>query len=120
MINILVVDDSSTNTLLLSSALKAHNKFKVTNASSGEMALTLIKKNSFDIIVLDVMMPGMSGYEVLQQLKEDKSTSDIPVIILTAGNIEGDADTAIQLGASAYMEKPVDIDVLLKKIDKLL
>jgi putative two-component system response regulator len=101
---ILVVDDAPENIDLLSGVLKAEYRIKV--ALNGEKALKVAAKSIPDLILLDVLMPGMDGFEVCRRLKEEPTTAHIPVIFVT-GN-ESDNSKETQFGAVGTITKPVD------------
>lgn len=112
---ILVVDDTPDNLMTLSSVLGDHYRVKVAN--SGERALRIAQ--SFpqpDLILLDVMMPGMDGYEVCQRMKELMATRDIPVIFLTAKSAPGDEELGLSMGAVDYITKPVSPPIVLARV----
>lgn len=102
---ILVVDDTPTNIDILSNTLRP--EYKVKTATSGNKALKIAFSDSPpDIILLDVMMPKMDGYEVCERLKNDPSTQDIPVIFITALTDEVDEARGLSMGAVDYITKP--------------
>jgi len=112
---ILVVDDTPDNLQLLSELLKPHYRVKVAN--SGERALKTVASGSPpDLILLDVMMPGMSGYEVCRALKADPATQDIPVIFVTAMAEVENEEAGLALGAVDYLTKPVSPPILLARV----
>lgn len=112
---ILVVDDSPDNLSLLSGLLKDFYKLKVAN--SGEKAIKIAQaENKPDLILLDVMMPGQSGYEVCQVLKADPSTRHIPIIFLTAMAGTEDEKKGLELGGSDYITKPISPPILLARV----
>ena len=103
---LLVVDDTADNLSLMSGLLKSSYHVKVAN--SGERALTYLEAHdSPDLILLDIMMPGLSGYEVLERLKSNEKTRDIPVIFLTAMSAMEDEKRGLELGAVDYITKPI-------------
>lgn len=111
----LIVDDVKSNILSLNEVLK--EEYVVQVALSGSTALELASKNPRpDIILLDVLMPGLDGYEVCRQLKSDSQTSDIPVIFVTSMNEIEDETYGLQLGASDYLRKPVNPDTCRVRI----
>ena len=116
---ILLVDDSSTNNLLLETTLKLYN-YEVETASSGKEALKLLKKKDFNLVLMDVMMPGMSGYEVLEAMMKDKKTASIPVIMVTARSREDEEQKAKMLGAADYFEKPLHLDDVVNRVKELM
>ncbi|MEJ8849847.1 two-component system response regulator [Variovorax rhizosphaerae] len=116
---ILVVDDTPDNLMLLSSLLKDQYTVKVAN--SGEKALKVVRAGDpLDLILLDVMMPGLSGHEVARQLKADLGTRDIPIIFLTALSSEQDETLGLEIGAADYITKPIRPPVLLARVDTQL
>ncbi len=117
--NILLVDDSSTNNLLLESALKGLD-MRISTAVNGEEALTILKKKSIDLVLLDIMMPGLSGYDVLEQMSKNEKLAVIPVIMVTARSQFEDEKRAKALGASDYFEKPLKLDKLITRVKELV
>lgn len=112
---ILIVDDSSDNIILLSRLLKGAYRTKI--ATSGEKALKMAASDDPpDLILLDVVMPGMDGYEVCRRLKEEPKTVDIPVIFLTAMSDVNDEKRGFELGAADYITKPISAPILLARI----
>jgi adenylate cyclase len=109
---VLVVDDIEMNRDMLCALLEADGH-KTAVAENGRLALDLIKAKQFDLVLLDVMMPEMNGYQVLEQLKSDPNLRDIPVIVLSALDEIGSVVRCIELGAEDYLPKPFD-PVLLK------
>ena len=112
---ILVVDDTPENILLLSELLKADYKIKAAN--SGNKALMIANKLPHpDLILLDIVMPEMDGYDVCRQLKENPATSKIPVIFITAKNQNEDEKKGLELGAVDYIVKPVNPSIVKARI----
>jgi class 3 adenylate cyclase len=116
---VLVVDDTEMNRDMLCALLEADGH-KAGVAENGRVALEAIKKNPFDLILLDVMMPEMNGYQVLEQLKADPSLRDIPVIVLSALDEIGSVVRCIELGAEDYLPKPFDPVLLRARIGACL
>jgi CheY-like chemotaxis protein len=116
---ILVVDDNQQNLELLQVYLEDVDCRSIP-ASDGPEALDIISKNPPDLILLDVMMPKMSGFEVCRRVKSDPKTSDIPVIMVTALNEFGDIERAIDSGTDDFLSKPVNKLELLTRIKTLL
>jgi adenylate cyclase len=110
--NVIVVDDTEMNRDMLC-ALLAADGHQTAVAENGRLALALIKAKPFDLVLLDVMMPEMDGYQVLEHLKSDPTLRDIPVIVLSALDEIGSVVRCIELGAEDYLPKPFD-PVLLK------
>ena len=112
---ILVVDDTPDNLTLMSSLLKDTYKVKVANG--GEKALRIAQvDHPPDLILLDIMMPGMDGYQVLEQLKNDQRTRDVPVIFLTAKSDTEDERRGLELGAVDYITKPISPPIVLARV----
>ncbi|MDR0842474.1 MAG: diguanylate cyclase [Acidobacteriota bacterium] len=118
---ILVVDDEPVNIQVLNNLLSIRN-YAVTKAYSGTDALDLIEKGEekFDLILLDVMMPKMSGYDVCRHLREKYSMFQLPILLLTAKNQVQDVVLGFQSGANDYVQKPFDKDELLARVRTLL
>jgi diguanylate cyclase (GGDEF)-like protein/PAS domain S-box-containing protein len=113
--SLLVVDDNEDNRDALSRRLR-HAGFLVTTAADGPEALALIDSGSYDVILLDVEMPGMSGLEVLRLLRVQRSQTQLPVIMVTARTSGTDIVEAFRLGANDYVTKPIDFPVVLARI----
>lgn len=113
---ILVVDDTPDNIALLSALLK--ERYKVRAANNGERALAVAAGQPRpDLILLDIMMPGMDGYEVCERLKVDPHTADIPVIFLTAKVQVEDEEFGLRLGAVDYITKPISPPIVLARVE---
>jgi adenylate cyclase len=113
--SVLVVDDNEMNRDMLCSLLEADGH-KTSVAEDGRIGLELIKTKPYDLVLLDVMMPEMDGYQVLQHLKSDSSLRDIPVIVLSALDEIGSVVRCIELGAEDYLPKPFDPVLLRARI----
>jgi putative two-component system response regulator len=112
---ILVVDDTPENLTLMSGLLK--DLYKVRVANSGEKAINMVQGESKpDLILLDIMMPGMSGYDVIRVIKRSPETSGIPVIFLTAMGAAEDEKTGLALGAADYITKPVSPPIVMARV----
>lgn len=117
--NILVVDDNQDNLRLLSKLL-SQKGYQVRNAINGNTALIAAKAANPDLILLDIQMPDMDGYQVCQILKKDPETYDIPIIFLTAMNSVIDKVKAFSIGGSDYITKPFHLEEVLIRIENLL
>jgi putative two-component system response regulator len=113
--NLLVVDDTSASLKLLTDILKAQG-YKVRSAISGELALNAAKHNPPELVLLDIRMPVMDGYEVCQRLKADPITSNIPVIFLSAASEVGDKIQGFSVGAVDYLTKPYQREELIARV----
>lgn len=112
---ILIVDDVMSNVLLLK-VLLTNEKFAIATASNGRQALEQVEKENPDLVLLDVMMPDMSGFEVAQHLKSNPNTADIPIIFLTAQNSTADIVKGFQVGANDFISKPFNKEELIIRV----
>jgi CheY-like chemotaxis protein len=111
--NVLVVDDDVRNLFALTTAFERFNINAIT-AESGQDAINiLIENNQIDIVLMDIMMPEMDGYETTQKIRREHKNSNLPIIAVTAKAMKGDREKCIEAGASDYITKPVKIDQLL-------
>ena len=110
---ILIIDDDSKNIFALNAVLKAR-KYQCLSALSAKEGLQLLSGNdSIGVVLMDMMMPEMDGYEAIGKMKTDEQLKEIPVIAITAQAMTGDREKCIAAGASDYITKPVDIDQLV-------
>ena len=118
---IMIVDDESDQIYTIKEALEDSQEYEVTPANNGDECLELLKKSEEipDIILLDIMMPNMSGWEVFDRMKSNQSWKDIPIVFLTA-RTDKIAENAGEILGDAFIEKPVDIEDLKRRIDKIL
>jgi putative two-component system response regulator len=116
--NILVVDDAPETIDILVGLLRG--KYKVKAALNGETALKIATTMPPDLILLDIVMPGIDGVEVCRRLKEDGSTANIPIVFLSGKASGEDCEEGLELGASAYLKKPIDAGSLFSLLDILL
>lgn len=113
--SILIVDDMPKNIQVLGNLLRQSN-YNVEFATNGPEALEWVKVSKFDLILLDIMMPGMNGIEVCKILKENPETKDIPIIFITAKSDSKDITLGFKTGAIDYITKPFNIDELLARV----
>jgi len=116
---ILLVEDDSYLVKAITIRLEA-NDFEVVAAIDGEEGLAKARSEKPDLIILDIMLPKMSGFDICRKLKIDKLYRDIPIIMLTAKFQPSDIEFGKEMGADAYITKPFDSQVLLTKIEELL
>lgn len=117
---ILIVDDEFFVRKIFGELFKKRG-FDVILATNGDEGLDMIRNNKPDLVVLDILMPGKDGLEVLRQLKKEKIIEKLPVIVLSAFSGPQYVDTALELGAKAYLGKAdYQIDEILSKVDELL
>ena len=117
--SLLVVDDNEINRDVLSRRL-VQRGYRVAVAADGRQALQMLTIQPFDLVLLDIMMPEMSGFDVLKILRERHSAADLPVIMATASDQSGDIVEALTLGANDYVTKPLDFPVVLARIQTQL
>ena len=115
----LVVEDSLTDKELLTLCLQG-NGVTVLTAKSAEEAFDQVKNHKFDLIILDVVLPDRSGFEICRELKEDESTQQVPVIICSTKGSDMDKFWGMKQGADAYIAKPINQDELLKTVNRLV
>lgn len=112
---ILLVDDDARSSFAMSKLL-GEKGLKVTLARSGQKALGMLEKNEFHLILIDIMMPVMDGYETIQRIRQQPRFRDLPILALTAKAMKGDREKCIAAGASDYLAKPVDMDRLFSML----
>lgn len=115
---VLVIDDSPTDQHLICSYLKNHG-FEVTTASNGELGIGAAREQIPDLILMDVVMPGMNGFQATRRLSRDPATKGIPVIIVSSKGEVTDKVWGMRQGAVDYLTKPVSEQDLIKKIKSL-
>ena len=115
---VLVVDDILANVKLLEARLNAEY-FEVLTARSGEETLALVRSSPVDVVLLDVMMPGMNGFEVCQQIKSAPATAQLPIIMVTALDQASDKVRGLEAGADDFLTKPVDDIALITRVKNL-
>lgn len=116
---ILVVDDDPTMVKLINVNLKLNN-YAVIEAISGEQALDIVSKELLDLVVLDIMMPGVDGWEVLKRIRNDPDTEELPVILVTAKTQDSDVIRGWEYGADEYVIKPFNPLLLVEVIKMVL
>ncbi|MET4163013.1 two-component system alkaline phosphatase synthesis response regulator PhoP [Marinobacterium sp. MBR-111] len=119
MPRVLVVDDEP-NILLSLEFLMQQAGFEVTTAEDAEQAQVLISQQVPDLILLDISLPGMSGFDLLEQLRADEATRSLPVVMLTAHGREVEKEKGMALGASDYITKPFSTRELVSRVQALL
>ncbi|HEY9167651.1 MAG TPA: response regulator [Candidatus Kryptonia bacterium] len=118
---ILLADDNADNILLIRRILRRSGmELEIIETQSGEEVLRLANERSPEMILLDMKMPGMDGYETAAALKAGASTKDIPVIAVTAQAMMGDREKAMQAGCNEYITKPVDAALLVETMRRFL
>jgi len=113
---ILLADDDMRNIFALTSAFESYN-IQVEIANNGQEALDILNEdNAIDLVLMDIMMPVMDGYEAIEQIRKNRKYIDLPIIAITAKAMKGDKEKAIEAGAKDYVSKPIDIDKLISLI----
>jgi len=110
--NVLAVDDIPLNLLLVQKMLSRFN-FKLRTAAGGQLALDAVAEQKPDLILLDLMMPGIDGFEVIRRLRENPETADIQIVILSALNSKDDVVKGFNAGANDFIMKPIIMEKLL-------
>ncbi|MGZ4973128.1 MAG: response regulator, partial [Limisphaerales bacterium] len=116
----LVVDDDIRNIFALTSLLERF-EMSVVSAEEGQAALDLLEGNGcIDVVLMDIMMPGMDGYAVIEKLRRMERFKTLPIIAVTAKAMKGDREKCLRAGASEYVTKPLDPELLLNALKKCL
>lgn len=116
---ILIIDDDSKNIFALSAVLKA-KKFGCLSAQSAKEGLELLSSHAeIGVVLMDMMMPEMDGYEAISKIKSNENLRNIPVIAVTAQAMTGDREKCLAAGADGYISKPVNVDELLQVFTEL-
>lgn len=117
---ILIVDDDSKNIFALSAVLRAR-KYLCVCASSATQGLDILSNNkNIGVVLMDMMMPEMDGYEAIGKMKSDQDLKSIPVIALTAQAMAGDREKCLNAGADGYISKPVNVEELTNLLNNLM
>lgn len=119
MARVLIVDDSPTETHKMSTILGKHGH-EVITAESGEEGVAKAKQSLPDVVLMDIVMPGLNGFQATRQLNKNSTTSHIPVIIVTTKDQQTDRLWGQRQGAKGYLTKPVDDNTLMRTIDEVL
>ncbi|MGM0550980.1 MAG: response regulator [Bacteroidota bacterium] len=119
-IPLLVVEDSEISQVLIESLFDEHPNFSTTIVPNGKMAFAAIKKERPKLILLDIMLPDMDGYQILKRLKQDTHTKDIPVIMVSAKGRPEDIQKALEMGAEEYIMKPIGVNKLIDRVVNLV
>jgi len=117
---VLVIDDDPSLQRLLHVRLEMHEDVKVVKAMNGKNGLIQADVHNPDLIILDWILPDIQGIEVLEHLKCKRKTKDIPILMLTGRNKVGNIEDAFDLGANAYLTKPVSLQTLGEKVNEML
>lgn len=118
--SILVIDDDNSIGILTKARLKRHDKYQVFLASNGVDGIKLANNINPVLIILDWVMPGINGLEVLKKIKKNPNTAKIPVLMLTGKNLIGEIEEAFEAGAADYLTKPLNLKKLSTKVNSIL
>lgn len=117
---ILIVDDDPRNIYALMAVLKTRN-FHCLKASSAIEGINYLKdRGDIGIVLMDIMLPDIDGYQAISEIKKNERIKHIPIVAVTAQAMYGDKEKCLEAGADAYISKPINIDSLLKTLDKYL
>lgn len=119
MARVLIVDDSPTETYKISSILSKHG-YEVITAENGEQGVDVARRELPDVVLMDIVMPGLNGFQATRQLSREPTTSHIPVIIVTTKDQDTDRVWGQRQGAKGYLTKPVDGKILVQTIEGVL
>ena len=116
---ILVVDDSTTNVVLLEAILDEKG-YQIETALNAKEAYAIIEKDSPDLILLDLLMPKISGFDFLQEIRKSEKTKNTPVIVVSALTDEENIDKIMKMGAIDFVKKPIDLQYLVERVESVL
>ncbi len=116
---ILVIDDSNTNVVLLQAILGSKG-YRIMTALNAREAMMLIKRDRPHLILLDLLMPEISGYDFLEDIKANERLSDIPVVVVSAVTDETNIEKTREMGAAEFIPKPVNIKTLVETVESVL
>ena len=120
MIKTLIIEDNENNMYLISYLLENSGQHQIYKAYDGQRGLTLAKDVRPDLILLDIQLPIMSGYEVAEALRHDQHLGNIPIVAITSYAMPGDREKALQAGCNGYITKPIDPDSFLAELESYL
>lgn len=118
MQKILIIDDDSKNIFALKATLRARNYDVVSAAGAGEGIVMMRNDTGIGVVLMDMMMPEMDGYEAIAVIRRDKHLRQLPVIAVTAQAMAGDREKCLAAGADHYISKPIDVDALLLLVNE--
>lgn len=116
---VLIVEDNEDNRIVYSTILR-HHGYRVSEALDGEEGITKARRELPDVILMDISIPLIDGWEVTQTLKREEATSGIPVIALTAHAMPGDRERALKVGCDGYLAKPCEPRAVLAEVNRLI
>jgi DNA-binding response OmpR family regulator len=116
---ILVIEDDPATSRLVDYALR-HEGYQVITASNGLVGIRKVQEEKPDLIILDVMLPGMDGFEICHRLRSEPATAELPILMLSAKAQEIDRNTGVKVGADDYLAKPADPSEIVSRVGSLL
>jgi CheY-like chemotaxis protein len=119
MKRILVAEDSAANRELITEIL-ALNGYEITVADDGGAAIACLERASYDLVLLDIQMPVLDGYQVMERMRAHAAWTAVPIVALTAYAMRGDREHALRAGFDDYVTKPIDFRLLVTTIERLL
>ncbi|MDO9550095.1 MAG: response regulator [Methanoregula sp.] len=119
MTKVLVIEDNEKNRYLISFILKAEG-FDVIEAITGEEGVEMAIRESPDLVLMDIQLPGIDGYEATRQIRASKVNDTIPIVALTSYAMSGDRERALSAGCNGYVEKPINPDTIIDEIRKYI
>ena len=119
MTRILLVEDNEMNRDMLSRRLQRRG-YEIAMATDGQAGIDMARTLEYDLVLMDMSLPEVDGWEATRRLREDPATKSLPIIALTAHAMSGDRDRALEAGCDDYDTKPIELDRLLSKIEALL
>ncbi len=120
MKKILIIDDDNRNIFALKAVLRSRGYECTSSATAREGIALLEQDDTIGIVLMDMMMPDMDGYEAISSIRQDDRLQDTPIIAVTAQAMQGDKEKCIAAGADAYISKPIDIGVMVGILDRYL
>jgi two-component system, cell cycle response regulator DivK len=116
---VLIIEDNEQNMYMLTYLLE-NSSYEVVQAFSGIVGIKKAKEDKPDIILLDIQLPEMNGYEISRELKRNKESKNIPIIVVTSYAMVGDKEKALEAGAVGYIEKPIDPEIFVSQMESFL
>lgn len=119
MKTILIIEDNAANRYLVKFILE-NAKYKVIIAETGEKGVKMVEDETPDLVLMDIQLPGIDGFEATKMIRNSKKDGNIPIIALTSYAMVGDKDKALDAGCTGYIEKPINPETFLEEVEKYL
>ena len=117
---ILIVEDDNRNIFALKAILRSRGYDCIATTSASDGIEKLQQDDSINVVLMDMMMPDMDGYEAITGIRSDEAIRQVPIIAVTAQAMQGDREKCLSAGADGYISKPIDVDMLVKMLDEYL